>query len=121
MKRLVIKAIINMCAKSILFTVVIGVVIGVIGYTNKWSSSIAYSNAFFLTGCLMIIAGGLSRFAAQGTYNLPLFSSESFRKMSSSERATFILDASSSMSIVILGLLTGILLILIAVIAANIS
>jgi hypothetical protein len=121
MKRIVIKAIINMCAKSILLTAIIGVVIGIIGYVNKWNSSIAYSNAFFLAGCLIIIAGTSSRFAAQGTYNLPLLSAESFRKMNSSERANFILDASSSMSTVIFGLLTGILLILIAVIAANIS
>jgi hypothetical protein len=46
MKRLVIKAIIKMCAKSILLTTIIGVIIGIIGYTNKWNSSIAYTMRF---------------------------------------------------------------------------
>ena len=122
MKRLVIQAVIQMGAKSLLLTTMIGVVIAAIGYINKWSSSIAYSNAFFLAGCLIFIAGGLSRFAAGqewGAYQL--LSAESLRDMSPDERANFIMDASSSLSTVILGVLTGILLILISAIAANLS
>jgi len=121
MKRLVIKAIIKMCAKSILLTTIIGVVIGIIGYINKWNSSIAYSNAFFLAGCLVIVAGTASRLGAgQEWNNFQLLNAESFREMNSSERANFIINASSSISLVILGLLTGILLILIFVIVAYI-
>ncbi len=121
MKRLVIKAIIKMCAKSILLTTIIGVIIGIIGYTNKWNSSIAYSNAFFLAGCLVIVAGTASRLGAgQEWNNFQLLNAESFREMNSSERANFIINASSSISLVILGLLTGILLILISVIVAYI-
>jgi len=121
MKRLVIKAIIKMCAKSILLTTIIGVIIGIIGYTNKWNSSIAYSNAFFLAGCLVIVAGTASRLGAgQEWNNFQLLNAESFREMNSSERANFIINASSSISLVILGLLTGILLILIFVIVAYI-
>ena len=113
MKRLVIKAIIKMCAKSILLTTIIGVIIGIIGYTNKWNSSIAYSNAFFLAGCLVIVAGTASRLGAgQEWNNFQLLNAESFREMNSSERANFIINASSSISLVILGLLTGISLIL---------
>lgn len=108
-----------MCAKSIAITAIIGGVIGIIGYINKWNSSIAYSNAFFLAGCLLIIAGTSSRYAAgQGWYSYQLLSAESFRKMSSGERADFIIKASSSMSTVILGVLSGLLLILISAIAA---
>jgi hypothetical protein len=121
MKRLVIKAIVKMCAKSILLTTIIGVVIGIIGYVNKWNSSTAYSNAFFLAGCLVIVAGASSRLAAgQAINNYRLLNAESFRGMSSSERAIFIINASSSISHVILGLLSGILLILISAIAAYI-
>ncbi len=122
MKRLVIKAIIKMCAKSILLTAIIGVVIGILGYINKWDSAIAYSNAFFLAGCLVIIAGASSHFAArQQTTHYPSLYAESFRDMSSGERAKFIINASSSISTVILGVLTGILLILISAIAASMS
>jgi hypothetical protein len=122
MKRLVIKAIIKMCVESILITTMIGVAIGFIGYINKWTSPIAYSNAFFLAGCLVIIAGTSSRLAAgQGNNNHQLLYAESFRKMSSSERANFIIDSSSSLCTVILGLLSGILLILISAIAMNMS
>jgi hypothetical protein len=41
MKQLVINPIIKMCAKSIALTTIIGVVIYIIGYINKWNSSIA--------------------------------------------------------------------------------
>jgi len=118
MNRLIIQAIIKMCAKSILLTTIIGVVIGIIGYVNKWNSSIAYSNAFFLAGCLVIVAGASSRLGAgqEWTY-FQLLNAESFRGMSSGERANFIVNASSSISTVILGLLSGILLILLSAIA----
>lgn len=116
MNRLVIKAIIKMCAKAILLTAIIGVIIGIIGYLNKWNSSIAYSDAFFLAGCLVIVAGGASRLGAGQEWNsFQGLYAESFRDMSSSERANFIVDASSSVRLVILGLLSGILLILISV------
>jgi hypothetical protein len=119
MKRLIMKAIIKICAKSITLTTIIGVVIGIIGYINKWNSSITYSNAFFVAGCLLIIAGTSSRFAAgQGWNNFQLLNADSFRGMNSSERAIFIINASSPISLVILGVLSGILLILISAIAA---
>jgi hypothetical protein len=105
-------AIIKMCGKDILLTVIAGIVIEVIGYMNKWDTSLAYSNAFFIAGCLAIIAGVLSRLGAgQEWNNLQSLYAESFRDMSSSERANFIMNASSSVSLVILGLLSGILLI----------
>jgi hypothetical protein len=121
MKRFVIQAILKLCAKVILLTTVIGAVIGLIGYINRWNSSIVYSNAFFLAGCLVFIAGGMSRVAAgQAWYDFQLLDAESFRGMSSSERAIFIINASSPMSTVILGVLTGILLFLISAITAYI-
>ena len=116
MKRLVIKAIIKMCGKAILLTAIIGVVIGVIGNMRKWNTLIEYSDAFFIAGCLAIVAGAWSRFSAgQQRNNFQALYAESFRGMSNSERANFIINASSSISTLILGLLTGILLILISV------
>jgi len=121
MKRLVIKAIIKMCAKSIALTTIIGFVIGIIGYINKWNSSIAYSNAFFVAGCLLIIAGTSSRYAAgQEWNNFQLFNADSFHEMSSSERAIFIINESSPIGLVIFGVLSGMSLILISAIAAYI-
>jgi len=105
-----------MCGKAILLNIIAGIVIGVIGYMNKWDTSLEYSNAFFIAGCLAIIAGASSRLgASQEWSNFQLLYAESFRDMSSSERANFIINASSSVSMVILGLLSGILLILISV------
>ncbi len=116
MKRLVIMAIIKMCGEAILLTIIAGIVIGVIGNMNKWDTSLAYSDAFFIAGCLAIVAGGLSRLGAgQEWNNFQLLYAESFRDMSSSERANSIINASSSVRMVILGLLSGILLILISV------
>ena len=115
MKRLVIMAIIKMCGKAILITIIVGIVIGVIGYMNKWATSLAYSNAFFIAGCLVIVAGASSRLGAGREWNsFQSIYAESFRDMSSSERANYIINASSSWRLVILGLLSGILLILVS-------
>lgn len=122
MKRLVITMIIKMFAESILIVTIIGAVIGILGYINKWDSSITYSNAFFLAGCLIIIAGASSRLSAGRDWeNFQLLNAESFRNMSSGERAEYIINASSSLRLVILGSLSGILLMLISAIAAKIS
>jgi len=115
MKRLVIMTILKMCGTAILFTVIAGVVIGVIGYLNKWETSVAYSNAYFIAGCLMIVAGGSSRLTAGRDWSsYQSVYAESFRDMSSGERANYIIGASSSYRLVILGLLSGIMLILIS-------
>lgn len=122
MERLIVKAILKMCTKAIVLTTIIGIAIGLIGYINKWNSWIAYSDAFFLAGCLAIVAGGMSHFAAGEEWNnFQLLSAESFRGMSSGERADFIISASSSISTLTLGVLSGILLILISALAAIIS
>jgi hypothetical protein len=116
MNRLVIMAIIKMCGEAILFTIIAGIVIGVIGYMKKWDTSLAYSNAFFIAGALMIVAGGFSRLGAGQEWNtFQLLHAESFRGMSSSERAKVIINASSPTRMVILGFLSGLLLILISV------
>lgn len=119
--RLIIRSIVNMCVKSLLIAAITGVIISVIGYVYNWSSLIAYSNALFIAGSLLFIAGAFSRYAAgQGLPNLRLFHAESLRNMSSSELANFIVAESSSPNIVILGLLSGILLMLLSVILAYI-
>ena len=116
MKRLVIIAILKMCGKAILLTIIAGIIIGVVGYIRKWDTSLAYSNAFFIAGFLVIIAGASSRLgASQEWSNFQLLYAESLRDMSNDERALFIINASSSVGLVILGLLSGMLLILISV------
>jgi hypothetical protein len=115
MKRLVIMAAIKMCGKAILLTVIAGGVILAIGHIRHWDTSLAYSNAFFIAGCLAIVAGTSSRLAAgQQWNNFRSLYAESFRNMSSGDRAKFIIDASSSVRVLILGLLSGVLLLLIS-------
>lgn len=122
MRRPVIKAIIKMCAQSILLALVVGIVIGVIGYFNQWHAPITYSNAFFIAGAVFIIAGASSRFAAgQQIGVFRALNSESFRKMSSGERIDYIVNINSPIRTVILGLLTGILLMIVSAIAAKMS
>ena len=115
MKRLVIVTAIKICGEAILLTIVVGIVIAIIGNLNEWDTSVKYSNAFFIAGSLVIIAGASSRLGSgqdlnffQRTYM------ESFRDMSPGERANFIVNASSSVRLIILGLVSGILLILIS-------
>lgn len=115
MERLLFMAILKMCGKALLVTILVAIVIVVIGTRNEWNTSIAYSNAFFVAGCMVIIGGAASRMGAGSEWNsFQLISAESFRGMSSGERASFILDVSSSVSMVILGLLSGTMLIIIS-------
>lgn len=121
MKRLILITLIKMCAEAILITMIAGIGIVVIGHLNNWNTSISYSNAFFIAGGLMIVAGGMSRMiAGQSWFAFQFIYSESFRNMSSGERANFIIEASSSARFVIMGVMSGILLILISVIVAKI-
>jgi hypothetical protein len=121
MKRLVIMTIIKMCGEAILLTIIAGFVIGVIGILNKWDTSLAYSNAFFIAGFLVIIAGATSRLGAgQDWNNFQLSYTRSFRDMNSGERADLIINAGRSLRLFILGLLSGLLLILISAIAGDI-
>lgn len=119
MEPLLLKAILKTLAKSILLTAVIAGGIGLFGYLKHWDSNITYSNVFFLAGGVMIILGAMSRLTAGESWNtFQLISAESFRGMSTSERANFIIEASSSMSALILGVLSGIFLIILSAIAA---
>lgn len=122
MERSVIKAILKFCTESVILTALIGAGIGLIGYKRQWDSSVAYSNAFFLAGCLVIVAGGLSRLGAGQEWNIfQLFSAESYRDMSSGERANLIINENSPIRLVLLGGATGILLLLISAITAYLS
>jgi hypothetical protein len=115
MKRYILKAIIQMCGKAILITMIAGIVIGVIGNLNKWDTPRAYSDAFFIAGCLFIVAGGMSRLAAGRERNkFLLLDSDRSNDRSSGDRENSIIEASSPASLAILGLLGGSLLILIS-------
>ena len=110
-------SIFNMGRKVVALTTMIGIVIGIIGFFNKWNSSVAYSNAFFLAGCLLIIAGGFSSYAASQEIRVyQRIPSNAFRGMSSRERAHYVVDTSSSISAFIFGTSSGIILIFISAI-----
>jgi hypothetical protein len=71
--------------------------------------------ALLITGALVIIGSLSSRMAAGQEWDVFLrLDSPSFRGMSPAERASFIVEASSSLRLVIVGLLGGISLILIS-------
>lgn len=117
MKRMVIQAILKMSAKVALLTTIIGSIILILGYKNKWDSLITYSNAFFIAGCLLFIAGTASRMTAGVDWNsFQEIHSESFGKMSNFERTAYIVTTSTPIGTLILGVLTGLLLILISAI-----
>ena len=115
MKRLVITAMLKLGGEAVLLTILVGIAIGIIGYLNEWDTSLNYSNAFFIAGCLLIVGGAFSRLGAGQERNaFQVLYAESFRNMSASEQANFIINASSSLRLVVLGLLSGILLFVIS-------
>jgi hypothetical protein len=115
MKRSVMTALLKLCGEAVLITLFVGISIAVLGNWKQWETSAKYSNAFFIAGALVFIAGAFSRKAAGeewGTYMR--IDAEGFRDMSPGERAEFIVKASSSLRLVIVGALTGILLMIIS-------
>lgn len=115
MKRQVMIAMSKLCGEAVAITIFAGIVIGIIGNMKKWDTSIQYSNAFFIAGALVIIGGLSSRMAASADWiSYQKVDAESFRDMSPTERANFIVETSSSLRLVIIGLLSGISLMLIS-------
>jgi hypothetical protein len=111
MNRLFFRTYIKLFGEACLIALCAGIAILVIGTWRKWDSSIQYSNAFFLAGCLIFIGGGISRMAAGQEWGaFQRLGSESFRDMSPGERANFIVDVSSPVRLVIVGVSSGILL-----------
>jgi hypothetical protein len=111
MNRLFFMTLIKLFGEACLIALCAAIAILIIGAWRQWDSSIQYSNAFFLAGCLIFIGGGISRMAAgQEWASFQRFGSDSFGDMSPSERANFIVEASSPVRLVIVGVLSGILL-----------
>jgi hypothetical protein len=115
MNRTVVIAVGKLCGEALLITVLAVIAIGVMGNVNQWNTSMKYSNAFFIAGALVIIGGLSSRMAASEDWrSYQRLNAESFRDMSPTERANFIVEASSSLRLVIVGLLSGISLMIIS-------
>lgn len=115
MKRLVIMTVFKMFGEAFLIALFVGIVIVIFGNLKKWDTPFEYSNAFSIAGFLVIIAGASSKLGASQEWNdFKGLYAESFRDMNPGERANFIVNASSSVRLVILGLLSGIMLILIS-------
>ncbi len=107
--------ILKLLGEIVLFALVAGIVVVLIGYWRKWDSSLEYSNAFFIAGCFLIVGGMLSRYASIQSYTpLQNISSDSFREMSPGERVGYIVEASSPYRLVVIGLMSGIILFLIS-------
>lgn len=115
MKRAVVIVALKLFGESLLLAVLIGIIIAILGYVNRWDTAIQYSNAFFIAGALVIIAGASSRLAAGQERRYFQGHMESLSDMSPGERADFVVQASSSARLVILGTLSGFLLILVSV------
>jgi len=114
-KRPVIIAMGKLCGEAFLFTIFAGIVIWIMGDLNQWNTSMKYSNAYFIAGALVIIGVLSSRMAASEDWNtFRKLGGGSLRDMSPTERANFIVEASSSMRLVIVGLLSGVSLMLIS-------
>ena len=119
MKRPVMMALIKMCGEALLLALLAGIVIGIMGNLNHWDTALEYSDAFFIAGSLLIIAGASSRLAAgQDLEHFRGLYADSFRNMSPGERVEYIVNASSSVRLVVIGLLSGVLLILISELVA---
>lgn len=86
---------------------------------NRWDTSIQYSNAFFIAGGLMVIAGASSRLAAGQERHLFQGHMEGLRDLSPAERADFVVQVSSSTRLIVVGMSTGIILILVSLFFAR--
>ncbi len=110
-----IKAILKWCVKVVVLTVMIGVIIVIIGNRSGWSTSIDYSNAFFVAG-VFVMAGGLAS-RLGGSHDVNQFrllsSTKNFRDKS--KQQDLVANTRGSTNLVVLSVLSGVLLILTSV------
>jgi hypothetical protein len=119
MDRNAIQAIFRMFTNAVLLTTLVGIIIAIIGFSRQWTTTLQYSNAFFIAGSILIIAGASSRLnAGQEIDTHRLLNAQAFREMSSAERTDFIVAVNSSYRTLILGVLSGLLLIAISAFVA---
>ena len=120
MKRSVILTVIKIFGEAFLLTIIVVIIVGITGNWRKWDTPLQYSNALFLAGLLVIVAGASSRMGAGQEWGIfQRLRTESFRDMSTSEQANYIVDVSSSFRLVILGVVSGVSLILISLLVPN--
>ena len=119
MKTSVAMAIARVVGKAVLFTIAVALVVGIIGYLYKWDSSRTYSDAFLVAGVLVVLGSVSSQMgmAQDWHYSQQIFS-ESFRTMSSADRAHYVINVSKSPGLASLGLMSGFLLIAISALLA---
>lgn len=90
--------------------------VGVMGYLRQWNTAIEYSNAFFIAGSLVVIAGASSRVAAGASWDIhQRFHAKSLQGQSLGEQINSIVSASSPWRLVILGFVSGLTLMAISV------
>ena len=104
-----------------LITLAIGGFIVILGAVRRWDSAVSYSNAFFIAGLLIFAVGAISRISAgQGLFNFPSITAESYKNLDVSDRMKFIISTNSPIRHVLLGATTGLLLILISLLASKV-
>ncbi len=122
MKKIIKKPIFKLFLEAVLLTLLIGSTIAVVGFVQKWESSVPYSETFFIVGLLIIVVGVLSRLTAgQGLLIFPWLNAESFRNKSGGDRVRQILQVDNPIRFVILCLLMGIFLVVISLIVARLE
>ena len=108
-------------SEALLITLAIGTLILILGAVGRWESNVTYSNAFFIAGLVIFVTGAISRISAgQGLFNFPSITAESYKKLNVSDRMKFIISTNSPIRLVLLGATTGLLLVLISLVALEI-
>jgi len=111
MKRRIILEILKVCGEALLFTLVAVIIVFMIGYLKHWDTSRRYSDAFFIAGCLVIIGGAMSRYAAGQEWGLfQRIEGEGSGSRNPGEQASQVVKMSSSFRLVFIGFLGGALL-----------
>lgn len=92
------------------------VTVGVMGYIQQWNTAMEFSNAFFIAGSLVIIAGASSRLAAGASWDThQRFHAESMKEQGLGEQINSMVSASSPWRLVILGVASGVALMMVSV------
>lgn len=93
--------------------------VAVMGYIRQWNTAIEYSDAFFIAGSLVIIAGASSRVAAGASWDIhQRFHAESMQGQGLGEQINSVVSASSPWRLVILGFVSGVALMVVSVLVS---
>src|SRR5512138_2031704 len=104
MKRTISAVILKLGGEAVLLAIVGALVVGLLGRLGRWDTSLQYADAFFIAGCLLIVAGTASKLArSQDTPAFQWLETSAFHDLNANQQEGYVSDMGHSLRVVVVG------------------